>query len=68
MHCNNVQNVLSKFTMLENSTWKIDWWSMFLSKLNWTRTTLLFLKLRDEPVARRSAMRAGLELTELGIS
>ena len=29
---------------------------------------LLFLYLRDEPVARRSAMRAGLELTELGIS
>lgn len=61
MHCKNVQNVLSKFTALENGTWKTDWWSMFLSKLNRNHATL-------PEICVTSQCHERLELTELGIS
>ena len=31
---------LSKSTTLENDTWKTDWWSMFLSKLDQNHAAL----------------------------
>ena len=41
IHCKNVQKVISKSTTLQNGTWKTDWWSMFLSKLDQNHAALL---------------------------
>ena len=63
MHCKNMQKILSKFTTLENGTWKTDWWSMFLSKLDQNHAALpKFIAHVTSQCYER------LELNELGIS
>ena len=58
-----MQKVLSKFTTLENVTWKTDWWSMFLSKLDQNHAAL------PKFIAHMTSQCHGrLELTEHGIS
>ena len=60
MHRKNMQKVISKSTTLGNGTWKTDWWSMFLSKLDQNHAALLKF------ISWRAGAMRGLNSLNLG--